>query len=252
MNNWERFNERSENYDLYRPRYPGELLELLEKETGLGMDSVVADVGSGTGLLAELIIQSGCNLFCIEPNEGMRSIALKKFTGNKLCTILGGTAENTSLHSDSIDLITVGQAFHWFEPKATRVEFKRILKQNGQVLLVWNTRSKSEEGMNVEYERLVKKYSKEYHASGMRATNPNSINEFFGGNYRSFNIKNLQKLDLTGLIGRYLSASYAVKENDPLFINIKKDFTDAFERYEAKGKVSIEYETEVVLGKIEM
>ena len=51
--------------------------------------------------------------------------------------------------------------------------------------------------MNVEYERLVKEYSKEYHASGMRATNPNSINEFFGGNYRSFNIKNLQKLDLT-------------------------------------------------------
>ena len=67
MNNWERFNERSENYDLYRPRYPGKLLDLLEKETGLGMDSVVADVGSGTGLLAELIISQ----------DGVKSLELQ-------------------------------------------------------------------------------------------------------------------------------------------------------------------------------
>ena len=69
----ERFANRVENYVRYRPRYPKEILERLELECGLGSESVIADLGSGTGFLAELFLANGNRVFGIEPNAEMRA-----------------------------------------------------------------------------------------------------------------------------------------------------------------------------------
>jgi ubiquinone/menaquinone biosynthesis C-methylase UbiE len=251
MSNWERFNKRSEKYDLYRPRYPDALLNLMEKEAGLSGDSVVADVGSGTGLLTELLLREECKLYCIEPNGEMRNIAKEKFYQIANCSILEGAAEATSLPDDSVDIITAGQAFHWFDKSKSKAEFRRILKRSGKVVLVWNTRVKSSEGINPEYERLVKKYSKDYHASGVGATNTDAIKEFFNENFRYFELKNDQLLNTEGLLGRYLSASYAISENDHRFGQMKNEFAEIFETFEENGKVKIDYKTEVFIGSID-
>jgi ubiquinone/menaquinone biosynthesis C-methylase UbiE len=250
VRNWERFDRKSRNYDLYRPRYPKQLLTLLEKEVGLNKSSIVADVGSGTGLLSELLLKSGCSIFCVEPNEEMRNIAREKFAKVAKCTVLDGTAENTSLPDNSIDLITAGQAFHWFDETKSKKEFNRILKRDGLVALVWNTRLESSEGMNSEYEKLVRKYSVGYHASGHLAVSKDVIEAFFDGNFRSFIIKNDQLLDLEGMLGRYLSASYAIDQRDKNFEQMKREFSVVFKRFEVNGYITIEYETEVFLGTI--
>ena len=70
-----RFNERVANYIAYRPKYPAAVAEFLRDELGLSTASVVADVGSGTGILSELLLREGCTVFAVEPNEAMRAAA---------------------------------------------------------------------------------------------------------------------------------------------------------------------------------
>ncbi len=250
MGNWERFNKKYDDYDQYRPRYPLELLILLGREAGLGPDSYVADIGSGTGLLAELLLESNCGVVCIEPNDEMRKVAQEKLGKNGRCKILDGTAERTSLQASSVDFITVGQAFHWFDPKKTRDEFSRILRPNGKVVLVWNTRVEQGKGINVDYERIVRMYSNDYHASGGGSTSTGAFADFFDEGFKTFKLRNDQRVTYEGLVGRYRSASYAIEDSDPRFEAMVKDFEDAFERNEDNGYVTIEYQTEVFIGSV--
>lgn len=67
-----RFSNRVENYIKYRPDYPKEMVEVLKIECGVGADSIIADVGSGTGILTRLFLQNGCRVLAIEPNQEMR------------------------------------------------------------------------------------------------------------------------------------------------------------------------------------
>ena len=51
------------------------MLDSLRVHCGLSARSAVADIGSGTGLFAGLLLQSGCQVFAVEPNDEMRHAA---------------------------------------------------------------------------------------------------------------------------------------------------------------------------------
>src|ERR1044072_2396879 len=139
-NTVERFSNRVENYVKYRPSYPQAVLRLFESEMDLRKDSVLADVGSGTGISSKLFLENGNTVFGVEPNASMRGAAenfLKDFP-NFIST--KGTAENTTWPNSSVDCVIAAQAFHWFDVEKTRAEFKRILKDKGFVALIWNER----------------------------------------------------------------------------------------------------------------
>src|SRR6185369_15504543 len=130
-NSVERFSNRVENYIKYRPTYPPEILELFKDKMGLTKKSAVADIGSGPGILTRLFLENGNLTLGVEPNEGMRAAAerlLKRFHNFRS---VNGTAEATGLPGASVDVVTVGQAFHGFNAEAARAEFKRILKPGG-------------------------------------------------------------------------------------------------------------------------
>src|SRR5690349_9845305 len=135
-----RFSNRVEAYERYRPSYPPEVLALAERECGLTASSRIADIGSGTGQLAALLLRSGCELFAVEPNEEMRQAGMRVLGGSPRYHSLEGRAEDTGLPAASIDVVTAGQAFHWFDVEWARVEFRRILKPGGSVMLAWNER----------------------------------------------------------------------------------------------------------------
>ena len=118
----QRFTTRVESYIKYRPGYPAEVLELLRSECGLINEAIVADIGSGTGILSELILKNGNGVFGVEPNEAMRTAAEQLLQGYPGFTSINGSAENTTLPEDSVDLITAGQAFHWFDVPVARRE----------------------------------------------------------------------------------------------------------------------------------
>ena len=138
-----RFSDRVDNYVKYRPHYPAEVIDFLKTEKIISENSVIADIGSGTGISADLFLKNGYKVFGIEPNEPMRQaskIILQKYTNEKLFVSVNANAEETTLPNKSVDVIVCAQAFHWFNNDAFKNECKRILKPNGTVVLMWNDR----------------------------------------------------------------------------------------------------------------
>jgi len=74
-----RFSDRVENYVRYRPSYPAEVLDLLARECGWHAGSIVADIGSGTGISSRLFVEAGNPVYGIEPNLEMRQAAEQAF-----------------------------------------------------------------------------------------------------------------------------------------------------------------------------
>src|SRR6185437_9351452 len=109
----ERFSTRVENYIKYRPSYPAAVLELMRVRCGLAATSTVADIGAGTGILTELLLETGATVYAVEPNKEMRSAAEHLLSDYGRFRSVNGTAEETTLPGASVDLITASQAFHW-------------------------------------------------------------------------------------------------------------------------------------------
>ena len=199
-----RFSSRVDAYVRFRPAYPPAVADLLERECGLRPGAAVADIGCGTGLLAQLFLARGCEVYGVEPNPGMRQAGCRILAGEPRFHGIDGRAEATTLASHSMDFIAAGQAFHWFEPRPTGTEFRRILKPGGWVVLVWNER-RAQPGFMAGYEASIARYAPE-----APRVNPGEIAGFFGdAGLRAARFDNQQQLDAEGLRGRLMSSSYA-------------------------------------------
>src|SRR5436190_5922335 len=136
----ERFSNRVANYVKYRPHYPREIIGYLKEHCGLTSDSVIADVGCGTGISTKLFLENGNRAFGVEPNAAMRAAAEEYLAAFPNFTPVDGTSDDTTLPDDSVNIVVAAQAFHWFDAEKTRPEFKRILKPGGHIVLIWNER----------------------------------------------------------------------------------------------------------------
>src|ERR1035438_6574300 len=121
-----RFSSRVEDYIRYRPSYPEAIVEWLARECGLTPQSRIADIGSGTGIFSGLFLQFGCQVDGVEPNAGMRAAAERLLAAEPRFHSVDGRAEATTLPAGSLDFVTAGQAYHWFDPDPARAEFRRI------------------------------------------------------------------------------------------------------------------------------
>src|SRR5579864_5429032 len=136
----ERFSSRAEHYAKYRPGYPREVVTLLSQQMGLTPDSMIADVGSGTGILCKLFLENGNAVLGIEPNRQMRLAGERLLAGFAKFQSIEGTAESIPLPNSSVHGVVCGQAFHWFEQEKAAAEFRRISRPGGFVALIWNVR----------------------------------------------------------------------------------------------------------------
>src|SRR5260370_37311068 len=154
----QRFSNRVADYARYRPGYPPAVLDLLRSECSLRPGHVIADIGSGTGLLSELFLKNGNRVFGVEPNEAMRQAGEEHLASYDGFTSINGFAEATHLLNASVEFVTAPQAFHWFEPRATRREFIRILKPRGWVVVLWHDRRMEEAQLTRDYEHLLDRF----------------------------------------------------------------------------------------------
>jgi len=245
-----RFSNRAENYAKYRPGYPAEVIAILKSECGLTEASSVADVGSGTGILSELFLRNGNTVFAIEPNAPMRLFAeqdLKKFF--KFVSI-EATAEETKLETGSVDFITAGQAFHWFDRGRAKEEFKRILKPEGWVVLMWNERRLDASPFLRDYENLLLRYGTDY--DKIRHENVASeIPGFYAPEtFKLKSVDNVQHFDFESLKGRTCSASFTPEPGDSDFEPMMSKLEEIFNAHERKGVVDFEYDTRVYYGHL--
>ena len=176
----ERFSNRAKFYDQYRPGYPEEIIELLKSECDLSPSSVIADIGSGTGILSRLFLRNGNIVFGVEPNREMREVAEELLREYQNFRSINGNAEATDLRGKSVELVTAGQAFHWFHIEKAKEEFSRILKPGGRVVLIWNDRRTDSTPFLQAYEGLLTKFGTDYKKVDFKNFDTGAFSQFFG------------------------------------------------------------------------
>jgi SAM-dependent methyltransferase len=245
-----RFSNRVENYLKYRPTYPTAIIPLLESECGLTAESVIADLGSGTGILTELFLKHGNPVFGVEPNPEMRVAGEKVLAKYPRFSSANAVAESTGLPDHSVDLIVAGQAFHWFDHAAARPEFVRILKPGGWVVLAWNGYRVESSPMMAAYQDLVVRYGTDYSDVQREVVGYDVALFYAPGSCKSAHFEFQQTFDCEGLKGRLLSASYAPEADHPNYGAMLSDLRRVFEANEKDGRVAFEYETELYYGQL--
>jgi SAM-dependent methyltransferase len=247
----ERFSTRVADYVKYRPSYPPAVLRLLEEECGLGSTSIVADVGSGTGILSELFLRNGNRVYGVEPNRGMREAGERLLAAYTNFASMDGRAEATTLDDNSVNFVTAGQAFHWFDPPRARREFMRILRPGGWVVLVWNDRRTSGTPFLEEYERLLLEYGTDYKEVSVKYAEESMLAALYGpSEMRTKTFDNEQVFDFDGLRGRLMSASYTPEPGHPNFEPLMRELEALFRRHERGGRVVVAYDTKVFYGRL--
>jgi ubiquinone/menaquinone biosynthesis C-methylase UbiE len=245
-----RFSDRVANYVAYRPGYPAEVVEFLRGELGLAPGATVADVGSGTGILSELLLGAGCAVFGVEPNDAMRAAAESRLKSFAEFRSVKGTAEATTLEGACADFVTAAQAFHWFDADGARAEFRRILKPGGWVVLVWNMRRTDSTPFLRDYEKLLREFGTDYAQVNCEQVSEERIAEFFGGRFRSKSFDNFQTFDFPGLRGRLLSSSYVPLEGHPNFEPMLAALRRVFHAHRQHGRVRVDYDAKLYYGRL--
>lgn len=239
-----RFSETSGNYDLYRPSYPRKLVDWIIKTSKIKSSGIIVDIGCGTGISTRLFDKRGFTVIGLDPNKEMLSYAISH-GGNVLYGL--GTAEKTGLKKQSVDLITVAQAFHWFNVKNVMKEFKKVLKPQGSVCAFWNIRVMSP--FMEDYQKIVDKFCVDYPRTKKASETIPEIKSFSGIKYfKEASFPYFQKFNLEELIGRAYSTSYVVhgvKDHD----EFKKSLKKIFDKHQKKGKVEFIYKTVAALWK---
>lgn len=239
-----RFTSRVRDYVRFRPSYPTESLDFLE----VGPGTVVADVGSGTGILTSLLLDRGAEVHAVEPNDAMREAAEADLSAQAGFHSVAAPAEATTLPDGSVDLVIAAQAFHWFDRAAARREFVRILRGPRRVALVWNERIEDATPFLHGYEALLREYAGDYLAVRHNAISAEDLDAWFGGGMKTTTFANVQRLDYEGLEGRLMSSSYAPPAGDPRHKPMLAALRRLFDETEEAGTVELLYETNVYYG----
>ena len=245
----ERFLGRVEYYRKYRPGYPEGLVEWLRELSALQPSHRVGDIGSGTGLLAELFLQDGYPVVGVEPNPEMRRTAEVHLARYPRFRSIDGRAEATTLPNRSVDLIVAGQSFHWFRIDRAREEFQRISSPRAFTVLVWNQRKTESTGFLRAYEELLLRHGTDYARVRHQNIGEEQLQTFFGPQafYRKI-LANSQVFDREGLIGRTLSCSFVPLPGHPGHLSLMRALDRIFEEWQVEGRVTIEYDTLVYAG----
>ncbi|TBR39706.1 MULTISPECIES: class I SAM-dependent methyltransferase [Dyella] len=245
----ERFSNRVDNYVRYRPDYPRAMLQWLEHEHGVNPRWLVADIGAGTGISSKLFLDGDYKVIAIEPNAAMRGAAERWLGHDEHFRSLDGRADATGLAAASVDLVSVAQAFHWFDQDAARHEFHRILRPHGLAAIYWNTRRLVGTPFLEGYEALLVEYGIDYTSVAERYGDDDMMRQWFGDGFRgSASFDHRQLLDYDALKGRLLSSSYMPTEghpnHEPMLVALRK----LFDATAQDGHISFDYDTRIFVG----
>lgn len=251
MDSTQNFRGLANDYTIGRPDYANTFIESLYSRYGFTEQSVVADIGSGTGKFAKQLLDKGSFVYCIEPNDDMRNIAIKELDKYKRFHAVDGTATETKLDENSVDYITTAQAFHWFDVSLFKKECKRILRNNGKVFLIWNIRDMASAINQVSYE-IYSSYCPNFKGfGGGIQKNDIRIKQFFADEYEYIEFDNPLFLNKDKFISRSLSGSYSLKKGDKNFSEYLESLSKLFEKYSKDNVLTMENKTVAYIGTMD-
>lgn len=235
MKNENKFDGKAIIYSKFRPDYPEQLIIDLIKESKLNVNSSIADIGAGTGIMTKKFLDQGFNVYAVEPNEEMRMAAKEYLKDYKGFILINGSAENTTLDNQTIDLIVVTQAFHWFNMKNFREESQRILKPHGKVAIISNERI-TEDTINKEIAETYYKYCPNFKGFSNGLMGSTEIyDNFFLGSYTLKTYDNPLIYNKSTFIGRHMSSSFSLTEDDPMYPMLVESLSNLFDKHSKEG-----------------
>jgi SAM-dependent methyltransferase len=206
-----RFTGLAETYARNRPTYPDAAIQEIIDRGRLGPESLLVDIGCGTGIASRQFASRGVPVLGIEPNGDMRARAQAGPVAqvDPRPRYQEGRAEATGLPPGVADVVLAAQAFHWFEPGAAFTEFHRILRPGGWVALLWNERDESD-AFTRAYGDVMRTRPdvRQIETTRGEAGRPLLTCPLFRDGVR-LSYANRQSVDREGLLGRAFSTSYA-------------------------------------------
>jgi len=164
---------------------------------------------------------------------------------------VNGTAEASGLEDRSVDLITVGQAMHWFHLNRTRSEFVRILKPGGCCAILYNNRKLTGDSFHEGYEQILVQFGTDYEKVKDSHMTEERLSAFYYPNaMRSASFANSQQLTLEGVMGRILSCSYIPQPGEPRYEEMRCEAESLFAANQVDGSVRMEYDCVVCYGQL--
>ncbi|MBQ9121421.1 MAG: methyltransferase domain-containing protein [Clostridia bacterium] len=241
LNDCALFAGKAQNYLDYRPTYPQPAIDLI---FSLTKSPVLADIGSGTGKLSQLLVRRVNTLYAIEPNMQMRQTAEHLLSHNQNYVSIAASAEHTTLSDASVDIITVAEAYHWFDNEEAKAEFRRILKSNGYVVLLWNRFGGD------RYDAEKEAINAKYRQPSASTYEERAISLFGVGNYQSAEFDNSMLQTYEEFLGGWSSASYIPREGTDGYVDFTKKVADLFHRHAKNGLIETTVQTVCFYGKL--
>lgn len=241
---------KAHDYSMYRPGYPDELFKILRDKYGLNSDSIVCELGAGTGKFSKLVSAYCSKVFSVEPNKDMREEGIKNCEGTCV-SYIDGSAEDTNLDSDSVSFVFAVQSFHWFNKETTKEEVRRILKKDGLFAIVWNDWEDKDNEFSVDYFKLISSWKERMTGEKFQHKNVDDRKRFFkDSKYETETVIHSKKYSLKELIGLTKSLSYAPSDNNPLYDEFINEVIKIFNKYSVDDTVTFDFHTEMFIGRV--
>ncbi len=245
MNTITMYSRKAEKYDKFRWDYSPNAIQTIFEFAQLSRESSLADIGGGTGILSKHFLRKVKNVFIVEPNSEMRQIAE---TNLRAATVVAATAENTTLPDHSIDLVTVAQSIHWFNPESARREFQRILKPQGWLAILQNYGTNKK--LNKSLKDLSTKENGVDFSSSASPPEQKDMNFYFGhDHFHQMTFPFSFQQGWEEFIGSLTSASYMPDDDNPLYSNLENAARKVFDKFSVDGWLTVCGETELYLGQ---
>lgn len=240
------FSSKADDYANYRPQYSAKAIEFIRTKMELKPGSVVADIGSGTGIFSRQLLDNEFAVYSVEPNEEMRKQAESTLDSYEGFQSISGDATNTSLPDQFVELITAAQALHWFDLERGKREFLRILKPCRWLAVLYNMDPK-----DVPESAIADLRTEQYGWAKVKGKRPD-VNYWYGSTdgFFSEEFSNPHQVDFEILLGRELSRSNAPSRDHPAFSSYESELRKVFESLENHGKATINYITTLQLGQM--
>jgi SAM-dependent methyltransferase len=234
-----RFGSRARAYAAFRPSYPAAAIEAALAGLGDPRALTVADVGAGTGISARLVAERGASVIAIEPNAAMRATAKP----HPCIVWRGATAERTGLEEQSVDVVTIGQAFHWFANQEAMNEFRRVARRRAALL---QYERDERDAFTKAYGDVVRRYATD-DTEALRREGLRVFAAFPEARITHGEFPSVQSLDREGLLGRAASSSYS-PASGPQAASFQRDLSELFDRYQRDGRVELVMVTYVLVA----
>ncbi len=247
----QRFSERARDYARFRPSYPSAAIDALLRRTKVTGRGVVADVGAGTGILTGLLLERGLTVRAIEPNPAMREASDQSLSHMSGYRSVMASARDTGLPDASVELITAAQSFHWFDRRGADTEFRRILRPDGWLALLWNSHQDQPETFTAGYEEVLCAFGQGYARVQTTAAIERELEAFYRHpSLERVTFANPVRYDWETLLGRARSSSYAPLEGSEAYVPFTRALRAHFEAHAQDDVVEFVYQTALYTGRL--